>query len=95
MLHRMMLISGRYCQHSTVHYQQAMRTTQDYVVPSKDEATLDFLAREREGLLFSMFPEMETLFSAIEMQLVNIGVEPGERSLREQLVEFTESSIHT
>ena len=42
-----------------------------------------------------MYQEMVTLFSAVAVQLNSLGVQPGETSLREQLVEYLEAHPYT
>ena len=44
---------------------------------------------------FKMYPEMETLFSAVSVQLENVGIQSGRRNLRAELVEYLQSSPYT
>ena len=41
-----------------------------------------------------MYPRMVIVSSAVAMQLNSLGVQPGETSLREQLVEYLQSSTY-
>ena len=53
-----------------------------------DQGTLNSLVRER-GLSVQEVPrDANCLFSAVEVQLHHLGIERGETSLREQLVEY-------
>ena len=56
-----------------------------------DAATLSSLARERGFAVRDVPRDGDCLFSAVAMQLENVGVHVGDRNLREELVEHLQS----
>ena len=88
---KMMLICGKHCQHRIVHlhhshYDQIRLIITLVVVSYTDEAILNSPARER-GFGVQYVPrDGNCLFSAVAMQLENVGIQLGERNLREELI---------
>ena len=60
-----------------------------------DEATLKSLARERGFAVQDVTRDGNCLFSAIGMQLENLGIQLGERNMRAELVEHLQSHPYT
>ena len=60
-----------------------------------DEATLNSLARERGFAVQDVPGDGDCLFSAVGVQLENIGIQSGRRNLRAELVEHLQSSPYT
>ena len=60
-----------------------------------DETTLNLLTRQRGFTVRDVPRDGNCLFSAVEMQLENFGIQPGETSLREQLVKHLQSHPYT
>ena len=60
-----------------------------------DEATLNSLARERGFAVQDVPGDGDCLFSAVGLQLENIGIQSGRRNLRAELVEHLQSSPYT
>ena len=68
--------------------------TYPYVIYT-DEVTLNSLARERGFLVRDVPRDSNCLFSAVAVQLDSLGIQPGETSLREQLVEYLQAHPYT
>ena len=60
-----------------------------------DEAILNSLAQERGFSVIDVPRDGDCLFSAVAVQLNSLGIQPGETSLREQLVEYLEAHPYT
>ena len=60
-----------------------------------DEATLNSLARERGFAVQDVPGDGDCLFSAVGLQLENVGIQSGRRNLRAELVEHLQSSPYT
>ena len=60
-----------------------------------DEATLNFLARERGFAVQDVPKDGDCLFSAVGMQLENICIPSSRRNLRAELVKHLQSSPYT
>ena len=60
-----------------------------------DEPTLNSMARERGFAVQDVPGNGDCLFSAVGLQLDNIGIQSGRRNLRAELVEHLQSSPYT
>ena len=66
----------------------------DHIIHT-DEVTLNFLAQERGFSVRDVPRDGNCLFSAVAVQLDRLGIQPGETSMTEQLVEYLQAHPYT